>query len=109
MSLQLWPDQCWRAVVMISLVERDAAGEKQFSDAGEDGLVARLKRILRVDSDEETDNLHTKYKETARDREHKLKMFEQQLNIKVSYVSDEFFEGKCIIVYSILLIKPAFR
>ena len=94
---------------MISLVERDAAGEKQVSDAGEDGLVARLKRILRVDSDEETDNLHTKYKETARDREHKLKMFEQQLNIKVSYVSDEFFEGKSINVYSILLIKPAFR
>ena len=48
-----------------------------------DSLVDKLKRVLRVDSDEDTDTLHNKYKETAKDREEKLRMFEKQLNIKV--------------------------
>jgi len=47
-------------------------------------IVDKLKKVLRVDSDDDTDNLHNKYKETARDREEKLRMFEKQLNIKIN-------------------------
>ena len=57
----------------------DHLGNNKSSDS----LVDKLKRVLRVDSDEDTDTLHNKYKETAKDREEKLRMFEKQLNIKV--------------------------
>ena len=50
-------------------------------------IVDKLKKVLRVDSDDDTDNLHNKYKETARDREEKLRMFEKQLNIKVRIIT----------------------
>ena len=43
----------------------------------------RVKQLLRVDSDS-TEELHNKYKETSKDREEKIKMFEEQLNITVS-------------------------
>ena len=48
-------------------------------------LVERVKQLLRVDSDS-TEELHNKYKETSKDREEKIKMFEEQLNIKVSKI-----------------------
>ena len=55
------------------------------TDAGierKDSMVDRVKRLLRVDSDE-TEELHNKYRETSKDREEKIKLFEEQLNIKV--------------------------
>ena len=58
-------------------------GGPRQGGAGQGGLAERLKRLLRVDSDSDTQELHTKYKETALDREKKLKQFEEQLNIKV--------------------------
>ena len=44
--------------------------------------MAKLKRLLRVDSDE-TEDIHTKYHQTSEDMEKKLKQFQEQLNIKV--------------------------
>ena len=60
-------------------------------------IVDKLKRVLRVDSDDDTDTLHNKYKETAKDREEKLRMFEEQLNIKVYLINHLFlFKHICI-------------
>merc|ERR1719468_974170 len=56
---------------------------KNLDKRRSDSMVDKFKRILRVDSDEDTEALHNKYKETAKDREEKLKMFEKQLNIKI--------------------------
>ena len=36
--------------------------ERQEGRPGSDSLIDKFKRMLRVDSDEDTDNLHTKYK-----------------------------------------------
>ena len=47
-------------------------------------LLERVKRILKVENDD-TDELHNKYRETAKDREAKVKLFEKQLNIQVVY------------------------
>ena len=47
-----------------------------------DTLVNRIKKLLKVDSDD-TEELHNKYRETSKDREEKIKLFEEQLNIKV--------------------------
>ena len=44
-------------------------------------MVDKVKRLLRVDSDD-TEELHNKFRETSRDREEKIKLFEEQLNIK---------------------------
>jgi len=55
------------------------------ADAGmkrKDSLVDRVKRLLRVDSDS-SEELHNKYRETSKDREEKIKLFEKQLNIKL--------------------------
>ena len=41
-----------------------------------------MKRLLRVDSDD-TEELHNKFRETSKDREEKIRLFEEQLNIKV--------------------------
>ena len=49
---------------------------------GKDRLVDRVKRFLKVDNDD-TEELHNKYRETSKDREEKIKLFEEQLNIKV--------------------------
>ena len=49
---------------------------------GKDQLVDRVKRFLKVDNDD-TEELHNKYRETSKDREEKIKLFEEQLNIKV--------------------------
>ena len=43
-----------------SLVERQEVGPGPGPGAGT--ILDRFKRLLRVDSDEDTDNLHTKYK-----------------------------------------------
>ena len=45
-------------------------------------LLDKVKRLLKVESDD-TDELHNKYRETAKDREAKVKLFEEQLNIQV--------------------------
>ena len=50
---------------------------------GKDRLVDRVKRFLNVDNDD-TEELHNKYRETSKDREEKIKLFEEQLNIKVT-------------------------
>ena len=42
----------------------------------------RVKRFLKVDNDD-SEELHNKYRETSKDREAKIKLFEEQLNIKV--------------------------
>ena len=42
----------------------------------------RVKRFLKVDNDD-TEELHNKYRETSKDREAKIRLFEEQLNIKV--------------------------
>ena len=47
-----------------------------------DNLAEKMKRLLRVDSDD-TEELHNKFRETAKDREEKIRLFEEQLNIKV--------------------------
>ena len=55
-----------------------------LTDSGEDkrdSMVDKVKRLLRVDSDD-TEELHNKFRETSRDREEKIKLFEEQLNIK---------------------------
>eukprot|EP00090_Calanus_glacialis_P004952 TRINITY_DN13753_c0_g1_i1.p1 TRINITY_DN13753_c0_g1~~TRINITY_DN13753_c0_g1_i1.p1 ORF type:complete len:167 (-),score=40.71 TRINITY_DN13753_c0_g1_i1:180-680(-) len=49
---------------------------------GKDRLVDRVKRFLKVDNDD-TEELHNKYRETSKDREEKIKLFEEQLNIKI--------------------------
>ena len=70
---------------MRSYVRRsDSSLVDHLGDRSSDSLVDKLKKVLRVDSDEDTDTLHNKYKETAKDREEKLRMFEKQLNIKVA-------------------------
>ena len=48
-----------------------------------EGRLERLKRFLRVDSDE-TEDIHEKYHQTADDVEKRLKRFEEQLNITVN-------------------------
>ena len=53
---------------------------------GKDRLVDRVKRFLKVDNDD-TEELHNKYRETSKDREEKIKLFEEQLNIKVVQIS----------------------
>ena len=53
----------------------DAAWQKE-------SIVDRVKRVLRVENDD-TEELHNKFRETSKDREEKIKMFEEQLNIKV--------------------------
>ena len=45
----------------------------------------RVKKLLRVDSDD-TEELHNKYRETSKDREEKIKLFEEQLNIMVNKI-----------------------
>ena len=73
---------------MRSYVRRsDSSLVDHLGDRSSDSLVDKLKKVLRVDSDEDTDTLHNKYKETAKDREEKLRMFEKQLNIKVACCS----------------------
>ena len=47
-----------------------------------ESVVDRVKRVLRVENDD-TEELHNKFRETSKDREAKIKMFEEQLNIKV--------------------------
>ena len=49
---------------------------------GRQGLVDRVKRFLKVENDD-SEELHNKYRETSKDREAKIKLFEEQLNIKV--------------------------
>ena len=49
---------------------------------GKKGLMDRVKRFLKVDNDD-TEELHNKYRETSKDREAKIQLFERQLNIKV--------------------------
>ena len=59
--------------------------EHLFTDAatsGKQGLTDMVKRFLKVDNDD-TEELHNKYRETSKDREAKIKLFEEQLNIKV--------------------------
>ena len=41
-----------------------------------------MKKFLKVENDD-TDELHNKYRETSKDREAKVKLFEEQLNIQV--------------------------
>ena len=45
-----------------SLVERHEVGPGPGPGPGAGTILDRFKRLLRVDSDEDTDNLHTKYK-----------------------------------------------
>ena len=47
-----------------------------------ESVVDRVKRVLRGENDD-TEELHNKFRETSKDREEKIKMFEEQLNIKV--------------------------
>ena len=48
---------------------------------GKKGLVDRVKRFLKVDNDD-SEELHNKYRETSKDRKATIKSFEEQLNIK---------------------------
>jgi hypothetical protein len=48
-----------------------------------DSLVDKVKKMLRVDSDD-TEELHNKDRDTSKDREEKIKLFEEQLNIMAS-------------------------
>ena len=62
-----------------------------FTDAaptGKQGLMDRVKRFLKVDTDDndDTEELHNKYRETSKDRKAKIKLFEEQLNIKVLHI-----------------------
>ena len=52
---------------------------------GKDQLVDRVKRFLKVDNDD-TEELHNKYRETSKDREEKIRLFEEQLHIKVGQI-----------------------
>ena len=46
---------------------------------------SRMMRMLRVESDG-TEELYNKYRETSKDREKKIELFEEQLNIKVNFM-----------------------
>ena len=58
-----------------NVVAEDVIGKHQR-------LTDRVKRFLKVDNDD-TEELHNMYRETSKDREAKIKLFEEQLNIKV--------------------------
>ena len=53
----------------------------------------RVKRFLKVDNDD-TEELHNKYRETSKDREAKIKLFEEQLNIKVLQILSGYYQDQ---------------
>ena len=57
-------------------------------------MVDKVKRLLRVDSDD-TEELHNKFRETSRDREEKIKLFEEQLNIKARKLRTPYLTPTC--------------
>ena len=62
-----------------------------FTDAATSG-----KQGLKVDTDDndDTEELHNKYRETSKDRKAKIKLFEEQLNIKVLQILSGYYQDQ---------------
>ena len=45
--------------------------------------IERIKKLLRVESDDDTENIHDKYEEDTKEREEKNKLIQEMLNSKV--------------------------
>ena len=63
---------------------------------GRQGLVDRVKGFLKVDNDN-SEELHNKYRETSKDRDAKIKLFEEQLNIKVLSICDQLLTIRSVV------------